>query len=330
MLQLTRIFFTVIVMKETNLKIIKQSKIGLTGYELKLIAMVTMLIDHIGAGIIKHLPNALDENSLMYMLYWTCRLIGRFSFPIYLFLLIEGATKSKHRIQYALRLFIFGLLSEFPFDLCLRHELVDWTHQNVMFTLFIGLLAIRSYEYIHLNKVDFLPAALLKTIYFTVPASYFTYRINVYLTKNTSIKLNRYYLCTFIWIICNFILYNLLKNYFSSKSKSNTSKYCLDIIVLAIFMGLADLCHTDYSSSGILAISLMYLFRFDAYKEFFSGCVALTMLSNPTELMTFAMIPIVSKYNGKRGNKLTLPFYFFYPLHLIIIYLIAIQFGLVE
>lgn len=86
-----------------------------------------MIIDHYGA--IFH--SGID-------LY---RIIGRLAFPIYCFLLVEGYFHTKDLDKYIKRLFVFALLSEIPFDLAF-YDKIGFAHQNIFFTLFIGLGAM--------------------------------------------------------------------------------------------------------------------------------------------------------------------------------------------
>lgn len=90
---------------------------------LKLIACVTMLIDHVGAVFF---PDTL----------WL-RMIGRLAFPIYCFLLAEGMRKTRSPEKYLLRLFVGIFLAELPFD-HLFFGGFTWEHQSVMVTLFLG------------------------------------------------------------------------------------------------------------------------------------------------------------------------------------------------
>lgn len=101
--------------------------IGLNGLVLKLIALTTMIIDHYGA---------IFQPSEM-----TFRMIGRLAFPIYCFLLVEGFIHTSNIKKYAFRLLAFALISEIPFDYAFYRGLY-WGHQNIFFTLFIGLLAM--------------------------------------------------------------------------------------------------------------------------------------------------------------------------------------------
>ena len=132
---------------------------------LKLIALITMFIDHIGAVVIERylrevgglnysaseLTEIFDLTSLIVVVYLVLRLIGRISFPIFAFLLVEGFLHTKSIIRYALRLFVFALISEIPFDLALRGKVCDWGYQNVLWTFLIGLASVWCIDHIHKN-----------------------------------------------------------------------------------------------------------------------------------------------------------------------------------
>lgn len=118
---------------------------GISGSSLKLIAVVTMLIDHIAATVLTRFlitGGGGQATTEWWELYQTMRGIGRIAFPIYCFLLVEGFTHTRSRGKYAVRLFLFALVSEIPFDLAFHSKVLEFGYQNVFFTLFLGLLTI--------------------------------------------------------------------------------------------------------------------------------------------------------------------------------------------
>lgn len=119
----------------------------INGGDLKLIAMITMLIDHFGAAFLIFYMNIGDNRLKYYDLYNIIRGIGRISFPIFIFLLVEGLFHTRSIWKYLSRLALFCILSEIPFDLAFRRQLFDWQYQNVFFTLLIGLAAIALMQY---------------------------------------------------------------------------------------------------------------------------------------------------------------------------------------
>lgn len=138
-------------------------KKGLTGSTLKIIAMVTMFIDHIGAAVLARMLMAagageldntntelvmewVNANADIYGAYTICRMIGRIAFPIFCFLLVEGFLHTSDAKKYAIRLFAFALISEIPFDLAFSSKVLEFEYQNVFFTLAIGLVTMMAYK----------------------------------------------------------------------------------------------------------------------------------------------------------------------------------------
>ena len=114
-------------MKQINVKIFSSAV-------LKYIAMLTMLIDHIAAsGLIFLLIDA----GMSTRLYFISRMIGRIAFPIYVFLLVEGFVHTKDIKKYIIRIALFALISEVPFDLAFYNTVFDIYHQNFMWELLI-------------------------------------------------------------------------------------------------------------------------------------------------------------------------------------------------
>ena len=206
---------------------------------LKGIACLTMLLDHIGA-------------ILFPQILWL-RVIGRIAFPIYCFLLAEGAHYTKNPTKYALRLLVGLLLAEIPFDLA--HGSLSFAQQNVMFTLLLGFLAIQ-------------------------------------VVKHCSGPMR-------LWAL---------------------------LPILA-----AELLRTDYGAMGVLTVLLFYITREMEERRMLQtvGLLALGFSvftgSFIQPLAVLAMIPI-SLYSGKKAvhsSLLQWGFYLFYPVHLMVLWLIS-------
>ena len=116
-------------------------KKGISQEGLKLIACVTMLLDHIGAAFVSG---------------YGLRIVGRIAFPIYCFLLAEGVAHTRSPLRYGLRLGIGAVLSEFPFDL-LFFGGVTLAYQNVMITLLLGFAMAQWMQH---SRLRILPALL--------------------------------------------------------------------------------------------------------------------------------------------------------------------------
>lgn len=125
----------------------------ISGCTLKMIAVVTMFIDHLAAAVIyRALLSAgtgfvtADNYHIWYWIYYVMRGIGRMAFPLYCFLLVEGFVHTHSVARYALRLFLFALISEIPFDLAFNFTWLEFGYNNVYFTLLLGLLAIAAMD----------------------------------------------------------------------------------------------------------------------------------------------------------------------------------------
>lgn len=125
---------------------------GMTGAALKNTAYVTMFIDHIFAVIFLNYMNLHRVNGVwnprLVPIYRAGRAVGRIAFILFAFLIVEGFFYTKSRMRFLLRLFLFALLSEVPFDLAFSGELIAWKSQNVYWTLFLGVLTLVIWEYL--------------------------------------------------------------------------------------------------------------------------------------------------------------------------------------
>ena len=239
---------------------------GLNSLAIRVVAMSTMLCDHIWVTL------APDIHWLHY--------IGRLAFPLFAFLLVEGFLHTSNRWNYANRLFIFAALSEIPFNLMTNGQLAYIGHQNVLWTFWIGLLAMMVIDKVK-TRVD-----------------------NVVITGIST------------------------------------------ILVLYGSMYIANNLHTDYAGYGILTIIVFYTcynLRYEWLGQFFGllyiNVVLLAGKTLPLNLLgtsvafpvqSFAILSLffIRKYNGLQGhyNKTEqYLFYVFYPLHMLILALLALN-----
>ena len=116
----------------------QEQKKGLSSATLHILAMALMLCDHLWATL---LPG--QE-------WLTC--VGRLAFPIFAFLTVEGYFYTKDRKRYFLRMLGFALLSEVPFDLMYGGRVFYPYHQNVIWTLLLGLVSVWFIEKVRQKK----------------------------------------------------------------------------------------------------------------------------------------------------------------------------------
>lgn len=125
---------------------------GITGAVLKNAAYISMFIDHFFAVIFLnymrlHLVDGAWDPKLE-PIYRAGRAVGRIAFILFAFLIAEGFLHTRSRARFLLRLFLFALLSEIPFDLAFSGNMFDWKSQNVYWTLFLGVLVLTTWEYL--------------------------------------------------------------------------------------------------------------------------------------------------------------------------------------
>lgn len=118
----------------------------LSGSSLKWIAVAAMFLNHFGDILLKAIITTATYStftdgqfSILMNCYNGFHAIGRISMPIFCFFIVEGFLHSRHIKRYFLRLLIFALVSEIPYDLAFGSSAFDRSQQNVMFTLAAGL-----------------------------------------------------------------------------------------------------------------------------------------------------------------------------------------------
>ena len=234
---------------------------GLSSNMLRIIAVAFMLSDHIWATYMSFGD---------WMTY-----VGRMAFPIFAFQIAEGYLHTSNFKKYALRLLGFAVVTEIPFNLFYSSRVFNPYHQNVLFTLLLGLMAI--------SVID-------------------------------KMKKNR-------------------------KAKN----IALSVLWLALICVASIVSFVDYGFLGVLTVVMFYLLRGFPFAwlaqlaamvliniVFFEGLVFNVEIFGRTfEIPSqgFAVLSLVPiwLYAGKKGRTSKLMqygFYAFYPVHMLVLYLI--------
>ena len=268
----------------------------LNGFHLKIIGILSMIFDHI--IVVLEMVDKIDLVPLFSInLITIFRIIGRFSFIIFAFLTVEGILKTSNRIKYILRLSILAI----SMDLLL-FILTGNYFGNPITTLALGALTIYFLEdkKIYKKLLAILPISYIILLSLEIIPLYADYDL--------------YGLCT----ILLFYLSYLLSNWFS---KYIITKYQLDDETFTNSNYKISLRNT-VSSILFLTFSMIIYF----INPIWNNKGLFTEMNSIQVYSIFALIPIML-YNGERGyNKKWFKYgsYIFFPLHLLIIYLITL------
>ena len=100
----------------------------MTTFQIKVLAIIFMLIDHVGLFF---LPGVSE-----------LRIVGRLAFPLFAWMIANGAKHTHNMEAYLFRLLLFAFISQVPFAAVNRLITPDFSRLNILFTLFLGLCAI--------------------------------------------------------------------------------------------------------------------------------------------------------------------------------------------
>ncbi len=260
---------------------------------LKIIAIVTMVLDHVGYFIYGlQIPYS-------YELHLICRIIGRISMPIFCFMIAEGFRKTRDPYRYAARLALAALISEIPYNLCFWGSPIATGSLNVMFTLFFGLLGLIFYKLV-LDKTK-RPAVAVLTL---IP------------------------ICLAVHFLgADYSFYAPLFIFFFYLASPDTQNGRILTLIITLIFGFREVM--QYGLLRFVSILTSLIPFVPTYES-----AGLTDWSC-VQIFAAAAALLLFFYNGKPGrrpeNKLgqlavKYSFYLFYPLHLIIIWII---FGII-
>jgi hypothetical protein len=270
---------------------------GLWYYVLKWIAIITMLADHVAYML---------SGSLTDKQYLIFRRIGRLSFPIFVFLLVESFYHTRNRKIHFVRLVVLAFLSEIPFDLFASGEAFYWNYQNVVVAL----------------------------------AFYFLW---LWITNEIQNKL------PFEKVKCRGKKANKTKEVLKYGRLQIGKKILMNIIRIdsaAIFFMLCRICKVDYMGAGFVLLFLLDLAKRSKHPHILQ-LVALAVFvvcrnGGTNTYALFAVLPIwaaqictqlsdgkaakikelAKRIFANKAAKLTCRF--FYPVHLLVLWLISL------
>ncbi|MDY5881433.1 MAG: TraX family protein [Oscillospiraceae bacterium] len=119
----------------------------MSSFALHIWAMLLMLCDHLQLTLLPDLP--------------ILRCVGRLAFPLFAFMAVEGYLHTRSLKKYLLRLLMLAVISEIPFDLLVSGSVFDPMHQNVIWTIILGLCCIRAFENISAGRKMMLSAVVI-------------------------------------------------------------------------------------------------------------------------------------------------------------------------
>lgn len=311
----------------------------LTAFRLKLIALTTMVIDHVAAVL--PFPSAID--SLL-------RSIGRIAFPIYAFFIAEGCRYTRSREKYLLRLGLFGLISQLPFVSAFYVRMWEpdrwWARflapGNVFYTMFFAVACIHIWETLRRrSRIIQLAASGIFVGCFILWACMLFFIVQS--------------AWPFIFMIIAYVAAFLAACHFLGWcGGENAPDWLANILaalpLLPVFF-LAEVLDCDYGVFGVALICLIYLARSRKlqiailalgmvyeyglapglrFMELAAHGVTGVFSFHDVLAFGFALVAVVllCLYNGQRGKNVKWAFYAAYPVHIAILAILVAALGL--
>ena len=288
---------------EEEVKTTKNWKIC-TSFVLKLVAFLTMTLDHIGV---------MASTSYMSGTWIDIfRIIGRIAMPLFCFMIVEGVIHTRSFGKYALRLGILAALISTSLLLLVSIPQLGFStvrdFGNIFVDLLMGALAVFCLRQVKWKKLlALLPAAYMVTSFIVakyeadtgVMIHWFPYFIR-----------GQYNLLSFSLIVCFYLSYVLKDLFFAW----HTSQQGLDPDT---FKG------SDFERNTVNILSTVFLITITLIFHFFAS----TLMAEYMDVQIYALLAgaFFLLYNGRRGyNSKWFEYggYAYYPVHILIIALV--------
>lgn len=111
---------------------------------LKWIAIISMITDHLAVMITEHIPM---------QVYYVMRGVGRLAFPIFCFLLVEGFINTKSFGKYFIRVVVFAVLSQIPYNILRYGNIIGGGYFNILFTFSVTLVVLYILARCKMNRI---------------------------------------------------------------------------------------------------------------------------------------------------------------------------------
>ena len=251
----------------------------LTSFHLKIIALATMIIDHIGLFFF-------PKTTIIYLIF---RIIGRISFPLYAFLIVEGIKHSSNVLKYLLRLLIFGIIMDI---VCLIATGIGIGNTFTTFSLSGLTIYFITQDKKHLKPLCLIPIAIALLSSFEIIPLHLSYGLYGYLM-----------------IIIFYLCHHFSKEY---------HKVYNVIDQLTLYKILICVSYTIFSC-------ILYLFS-DAVSQVMP-LLTVDYKIQTYSLIALVFIICYNELPGYKSPLLKWGFYLAYPLHVVIMFIIRILIG---
>jgi len=293
----------------------------MSSFVLKLIAMLTMLIDH--STVALYYCGALQSSGL----YFVLRSIGRPAFPIFCFLLAVGYEKTSNREKYFSRLCLFAALSQLPFCLMtVRSNYSFITGGFAVSILPVGALLLipLGVYFVYVCKKEVKPSLFLLAAALILAC--------VDLTVGGYTLLSHFHLNVFYTLALSLACMRVLDLLLDANEDKVKKVLCfLAVAIFAVFFQ----SNADYSYEGLALCIFLHMLRGDKTRTLILTVLwcgflyLLPIFSGQTKYLIMGGISMLAPlciffFNGKRGPKLRTAFYLVYPVHLAVLALLCV------
>lgn len=277
---------------------------------LKILAMVTMFIDHIASFI---------PNTPQYF-HW----IGRISAPVFMYCSIIGYEKTINKTKYMLRLYVLNLI------MGMINTILDIQYNFIgtILLIIIIIFIVDKFKNKDDNARRILSLFIAEQILFFIFIIFLTYLMN---NLNYNIRLESVHIIKAFFVSMLlldgglfFAVFGLIM-YFSNKNRKTFSIAYIIVTILCLIIYNTNIARRIFDIIGSV-IDNNYLISAGICEILFGvdpHFMKTGLLYGNPQWMMIGALPFILMYNGEKGKGLKYLFYIFYPLHIIVLYFIG-------